>query len=519
MKAGSSAKFDHLVAIMFENRSFDNLLGHLYQPGEVASFEGVLGRDLSNPIPEGLDGSEHRTVPVHAASGMDIPDPDPGEEYPHVNTQLFGSIAPAENQHKPAKDMQAPFNAPPTSDSKPTMSGFVTDYANSFQVELGRAPTYDEYAQIMACYTPDQVPVVSALAKGFACFDHWFCEVPSQTFTNRSFFHAGTSSGYVLDFPAENFVVRNNAPTIFERLEKAQLPWKVYVNPEQVVSVTGLIHATRLAPFFGTHFATIHDFLADAADGKLPAYSFIEPNIVPPRSDMHPPGFARLRHDLHLPPPSAVAAGEQLLADVYASIQGSRSPGGSNWKNTLLVVTFDEHGGTYDHVPPPSVPAPTPGAPAGQMGFTFERSGVRIPTFVISAWVDPGTVVTSEFRSTSVIRTLRERWSLGDPLTQRDAAAADLATVLTRDTPRPPEEWPEILPLPRKLGNELLDFLDKPIGSLGKHLFDAALAHENKATGEPTLIDTSNITHRQAQAHLRKLRKAAFPGIRNGRRK
>lgn len=519
MTGTPAAKFDHLVVVMFENRSFDNLLGYLYRPGEVPSFEGVLGRTLSNPIPSDLDESERRTVPVHPATDMDTPDPDPGEEYPHVNTQLYGTVVPLGNRFKPAKESESPFNAPPSPEAKPTMDGFVADYVNSFRVELGRLPTYDEYSQIMACYTPEQVPVVSTLAKGFACFDHWFCEVPSQTLTNRSFFHAASSSGYVMDFPVENFVHRNDAPTIFERLEEAKLPWKVYIDPEQIVSITALIHARRLEPYFETHFATIYDFYAEAGEGKLPAYAFIEPNIVPPHSDMHPPMFARLRHELHFPPPAAMRGGERLLADIYTSIRTGSSSEGSNWKNTLLVVTFDEHGGTYDHVPPPRVPAPTRGAPPGQMGFTFERSGLRIPALVVSAWVEPGTVVNAEFRSTSVIRTLRERWPLGGPLTQRDAVAPDLATVLTRDHPRPPEEWPEVIAHPTGWGTELLDFLDKPIGSLGRHLFEAALAHEARVTGESIDADPSTITHRQAQAQLRKLRRAAFHGVRNGRQK
>jgi phospholipase C len=517
MTTRPSPKFDHLVVIMFENRSFDNLLGYLYQPGEVPSFDGVLGRDLTNPIPPGLDGSDQLTVAVHPAANMDTPDPDPGEEFPHVNTQLFGTIDPPGNRFKPVKEMEAPFNAPSSHSAAPTMEGFVADYVAVFRHEMGRLPTRQEYSEIMASYTPDQLPVLATLAKGFACFDRWFCEVPTQTFANRSFFHAASSSGFVLDFPVDNFVARNDAPTIFERLENAKVSWKVYIDPEQIVSITALIHARRLQPFYDTHFSTIFDFYAEAETGTLPAYSFIEPNILHPRSDMHPPEFARLRHDLRLPPPPAVRGGERLLARVYESVRNSASLTGSNWKNTLLVVTFDEHGGTYDHVPPPAVPAPSASAPAGQMGFTFERSGLRVPTLVISAWVEPRTVVHEEFRSTSVIRTLRERWSLGEALTQRDAVAADLAAVLTRETPRPPEEWPEVAALPIGLGTELLYVLDKPLGNLGRHVFEAAVVHERKVAGSPVVVDTAKVTHRQAQSHLRGFRAAKFERVRAGR--
>src|SRR5262245_13365498 len=178
-------RMDHIVVVMFENRSFDNVLGYLYEPGEVKSFEGVAGRNLSNPIPDYAPDADREVVPVHPAENMDTPNPDPGEEYQHVNTQSFGTVSPPDNRFKLAEVMEAPFNAPDNPNPQPTMNGFVTDYINAFHAETGRIPQYNEYAQIMACYTPDKMPVLSTLAKGFACFDHWFCEVPSQTFTNR----------------------------------------------------------------------------------------------------------------------------------------------------------------------------------------------------------------------------------------------------------------------------------------------------------------------------------------------
>jgi phospholipase C len=513
----ASPKFDHLVVVMFENRSFDNLLGYLYAPGEIAEFEGVLGRELSNPIPSGLDGSERGTVVAHPAQKLEVPDPDPGEEYPHVNTQLYGIVAPEANATLPAKEMHPPFNAPPTSTAPASMNGFVADYAHTFSVEMGRPPTYEEYAQIMACHTPDELPVVSSLARGFACCDHWFCEVPTQTLPNRSFFHAGTSSGFVLDFPVENYVDHNDAPTIFERLEAAKLPWMVYVDPQQVVSLTGLIHARRLAPYFDTHFATIYDFCADAAAGRLPAYSFLEPNMFHPRSDMHPPGFARIRHDLRIPVTPAILEGEALLARVYNAVRTASSDSGSNWKNTLLIATFDEHGGTFDHVPPPAVPAPSPDAPAGQMGFTFERAGVRIPAILVSAWIEPRTVEHAVFRSCSVLRTLRERFSLGPPLTARDADARDLASLLTRETPRAPSDWPLVSPASIGAATELFEKFPHPLSSLGRHLFRAALVHEVRATGETIDVDPESVNVPIARTHLRRFRKAKFDGIRNGR--
>ncbi len=445
-----SNALDHVVVIMFENRSFDNLLGRLYEPGEVPVFEGVTGRDLSNPVPEwAVDaGTSPKLVPYGIADGMNTPSPDPGEEYQHVNTQLFGLIDPPGNRGIMAEHMAAPFNAPANPGQRPTMDGFVTDYISAFTAEQGRPPVFADYAQIMTGYSAGQLPVTSALARGFGIFDHWFCEVPSQTFPNRSFFHAATSSGFVVNMsPADSFPVHNTAETIFERLEAKGLTWRVYCDPPSHLSITGIIHAPRLLDRFGTNFFTTDRFLADADSGELPAYSFIEPNMLYGHNDMHP-AFDALFPGVDLDPPSSLLGGEALLAKIYDAIRSSSSPDGSNAYNTLLMVTFDEHGGTYDHVPPPPAVAPDRSAPAGQMGFAFDRSGLRVPAIAISAWIPDRTVIRDEYRHTSVIRTIRERWQLGAPLTARDGAARDIAPVLTLDRPRDPDGWPEVTPRP-----------------------------------------------------------------------
>jgi phospholipase C len=509
--APSTPRFDHLVVLMFENRSFDNLLGQLYRPGEVPQFDGVLGRTWTNPIPPWAREADRGTVEFRPARSLDTPDPDPGEEHPHTNVQLFGEFAPDGNRSVAVGEMVAPFNRPSDPTREPTMDGFVADYINAYRSDTGRDPKFDDYAQIMEGYTPDQMPVISALASGFACFDRWFCEVPSQTYPNRSFVHAGTSSGFVLNNPPGKFPAENGAETIFERLEAAGLSWKVYFDRNQLVSATGLIHARRLSAHFETHFFSMTDFYEDAARGTLPAYSFLEPCLMPPHSDMHPPGASRLRRFLFfLPRPAALRGGEALLARVYDAIRTSNTPKGSNALNTLFLVTFDEHGGTYDHVPPPRVPPPSASAPPGEMGFRFDRSGVRVPALAISAWVDRKTVVHEEFRHTSVIRTLRERWALGAPLTDRDAAAADIAPILTRTTPRPPEEWPRVTgPPPGRISN-LLASIGRPLPKLGAELFASAAALEASHTGQTSPLDFSRVSRRRALRHVRGFRRTRF---------
>jgi phospholipase C len=472
-----ASAIDHVVVIMFENRSFDNLLGRLYAPGEVASFDGVLGKELSNPIPDWApDPAGRKVVPYGVAANMNTPSPDPGEEYQHVNTQLFGIIDPPSNRDIAPAKMAPPYNAPANPRQQPTMDGFVADYISTVTAETGKQPGYDEYAQIMTGYTPVQMPVVSALARGFAAFDHWFCEVPSQTFANRSFFHAATSSGYVVNLdPADAFPLRNTAETIFERLEARGLTWRVYCDPPSHVSLTGLIHAPRLLTRFATNFFTTDQFLQDAANGELPAYSFIEPNLLYGHNDMHP-AFDVLFPGMAFDSPSSLVGGEALLGKIYNAIRSSSSPRGSNAYNTLFMVNFDENGGTYDHVIPPAVPPPDPAAPAGQLGFTFTRSGLRVPAIAVSAWMSERTVVTDEYRHTSVISTLRERWSLGAPLTARDAAARALTPLLSLDIPRPPEEWPAIVPPPPPVFDPPAVPIEARLIALPRAAFFAALA-------------------------------------------
>jgi phospholipase C len=505
---------DHVVVVMFENRSFDNVLGRLYEPGEVASFEGVLGKDLSNPIPDWAEhGAERQNVPYGFSKDMNIPDPDPGEEYQHVNTQLFGIIDPDSNRGKMAEQIVVPFNAP-SPGQRPTMDGFVTSYISAFWAEMGRQPTYDEYAQIMTGYVPEQMPVLSGLAKGFATFDHWFCEVPSQTFTNRSFFHAATASGYVVNLsPPDSFPAHNTAETIFERLESNGLTWKVYCDPPAHMSFTGLIHAARLKNHFATHFVTTDQFYEDAERGELPTYSFIEPNLIHGHNDMHPPENA-IMPGFDMDMPSSLLGGESLLTKVYRAVRNSSSPTGSNVYNTLLMVNFDEHGGTYDHVPPPPVPSPDPAGPAGQYGFTFDRSGIRVPAIAISAWIPERTVINDEYRHTSLIRSLRERWSLGAPLTARDAAARDLAPILTLESPRAPENWPEFTAQPVPDYDATVIPLDKPLTALQKGgIF--ALVSLGKDLGHPVpaLSMDTPMTGAEAMAMMAELFNTVFPRL------
>ena len=135
-------RFDDVVSVMFENRSFDNLLGRLYEPGEIASFEGVIGKDIWNPIPCYTPGAERGVVPLHVATSIDAWNPDAGEEHRQTNPQLFRTVAPEDNRFLPFEEMRPPFNAPDDSAREPTMDGFVVDYVNTFRSETRRLPDH-----------------------------------------------------------------------------------------------------------------------------------------------------------------------------------------------------------------------------------------------------------------------------------------------------------------------------------------------------------------------------------------
>ncbi|MFJ4045922.1 alkaline phosphatase family protein [Microbacterium sp. NPDC089987] len=444
--------FDHIVVLMGENRSFDNLLGYLYSAENLPDgerFEGLAFGTHSNTASDGT------VVAAHVYDGgtdriMSLPDPDPGEEYPHVNTQIFGTVDPRTNAELFVDQMEAPFNTP-THGEKATMSGFLEDYLiNIRRLRRGAEPTSEEAAHIMGSFSPEMLPVLSTLAAEFAVFDHWYAAVPSQTFCNRSFFHASTSHGFVTNQAGGGYLKwlgAPAAPTIFNRLEEKKLGWRIYIDRIQLVSFTGMLHASVLEKYWRTdHFGTMEDFYADAKNGTLPAYAFIEPRMVYDHNDFHPP-FGAPREstadgeEVFDSAISDVRAGDRLVHDVYEAVRTSASPDGSNAVNTLLLITFDEHGGCYDHVPPPPATRPTRDTGPGEMGFTFDRLGCRVPAIAVSAYTKRGTIVHDEMHHGSVTATLSRLHGL-QPLNDRDASANALFNIVNLEQPRHPADWP-----------------------------------------------------------------------------
>jgi phospholipase C len=254
------------------------------------------------------------------------------------------------------------------------------------------------------------LPIMSGLAKGFAVCDHWFSSAPTQTIPNRSFAVAATSQGHL-----DNHVKVFTCPSIFGRLTQEKIDWAIYGynrNPLTRLDYTDTQTADE------SHFGHFRDFQHRASTGTLPAFTFLEPSFGSGGNSQHP------NYD--------VALGEQLIHDVYYTLRNS--PG---WNDTLLIINYDEHGGNYDHVPPPWG-AVAPDNSVGEWGFDFTRFGVRVPALLVSPRIAAGTVFRAKrgtIDHTSVLKTIELRWGL-DPLTARDKAAPDLGDVLTLATAR-----------------------------------------------------------------------------------
>lgn len=498
--------FDHMVVVMFENRSFDSLLGYCYAPGEPPrnqTFKGLAGTEYRNPVPPYIDdGNAYVATRISPGTEADMqnPNPDPGEEYQHVNTALFGVVNPLDNQFLDASKMLPPYNAPARG-ATPTMDGFVWDYCNNFVALNKRNPTFEEYRVIMDSFSPEQLPVINTLAKEFAVYDAWFCSVPTQTLPNRSFFHASTSSGFVVNEEYQKWPLQNNAPTIFNRLSDAGLSWRVYYDETQVVPMTALLHGVMLAPYWRTNFYTMAEFYQDVADGTLPAYAFVEPRSFYNNNDFHPP--APLSQSVPIGGWSDVRAGDLLVHDIYTAVKASASTTGSNALNTLLLLTFDEHGNCFDHVAPPPATPPDMSRPEGELGFRFDRLGARVPTIVICAYTQTGSIINRPVHHGAVVRTLCTKYDLS-PLTERDRGAPDLSDAITLTEPRSPSTWPT--PIPRPVPPPPAGLEQRPLNDVEKSIVGLAIARFSPQPAATAIPGTLG----DAQTLLRSLVGEAF---------
>ena len=465
-----SHALDHIVVVLFENRSLDNVLGHLYGPEDGKNFDGVIGKDLSNPIPEWAEhGADRKVVPYTVATDMDSPNPDSGEEYYHTNTQLFNTLDD-HNRFKIGEAVTAPWNAPPPG-ATPTMDGFVTDYISTFTGEIGRQPTYDEYAHIMTGYTPEQLPVLNGIARDFGVFDHWFCEVPSQTFMNRSFWTAATSSGLVVNSPMRQVVHRERRRDDLRAARGARQDLEGLRHGADA----GLVHRGHpLPPAEGPagHPLRAVRRVREGRRGRARCRTSRSSSRTcsAATATTTPRSAARSR------PRWTLRDGQPVLDAGRRGVPGAgvqRLPLRHlrDRPERLEHPAADRVGRTRRHLRPRPAragPAAGPGRAAGEFGFTFDRSGYRVPAIIVSPWVEPGSVYNEEYRHTSLIATLRKAWGLGDAFTQRDASARTFEHVFSRDTPRDPRDWATVTARPVPEWTMDLEVVGQALSTLGK---------------------------------------------------
>jgi len=367
----SQAPFDHVVVLMMENNCFDRMLGWMSE-----LHPGLEGIDASHPR-SNPDGQGGPAVPQAPTTARNI-DRDPKHYLANSIAQWDGG----------------------------SNNGFVADFVRNHPNS-----TAEERAEIMGYYPRGFLPALHTLAEQFVVCDHWFASLPGPTWMNRLFAHSGTSLGHVSE-PGSLFSSKlhlYNERTLYDELSDAGVPWRIYYGdvPQSLVLTHQFEHLGNYRRF--------GKWAGDIAAGDLPAYTFIEPSYFGPnQNDQHPP------HD--------VMRGDALIAEVYNALRGNADL----FARTLLIVLYDEHGGFFDHVPPPATVAPD----QHTEHFAFDRLGFRVAAVLISPRLDPGFVSTV-FDHTSLLRMAGGLWPGVHPLGLRALQANDpIASLTLRATPR-----------------------------------------------------------------------------------
>jgi len=396
---------------MLENRSFDHLLG----------FSKLQGIDAASGRPttiEGLDpahdwnlGPDGKKVAVSSPADWVMPY-DPGHDFPDVEEQLCGVNGKYPHINN---------------------SGFVANYATVDRANPG---------EIMKCYSPAQLPVLTTLAREFAVCDHWFSSMPGPTWPNRFFIHAASSGGLdhspstaeMVGSLFDGYTFDNGI--IYDRFDHAGVSWTIYKGDPfpQALSMSGML--VRLAE---GRFRDFEDFSSDVNDpGYATSYAFIEP-------DYHALSDFVCGNSQH--PKDDITRGEALIKSIYETIRHS-----PHWESSVLIITYDEHGGFYDHVPPPQTVAPgdKPTDPDNShFGFDFKQLGVRVPAVIVSPLIPRVIIDHTVYDHTSVLATVEHLFGV-QPLTERDKQAHTLTHLFSLATPR--TDAPLTLPEPAHSG-------------------------------------------------------------------
>jgi phospholipase C len=264
----------------------------------------------------------------------------------------------------------------------------------------------------MGYWDESDLPFYYAMAKTFPLCDRWFCSVLAQTYPNRRFLMAATAAGIV---STTNGALTAPPPpngSIFDRLDAHKITWKDYYS-DLPASLILLSEAAQLKP----HQVKIDEFFTDAAAGKLPSVSFVDPNFETQSEEN----------------PQDISQGENLMARVVKAVMDAPT-----WEKTVLFFTYDEHGGYYDHVAPPKAIPPDnikPGADApAPGGYGYDTYGFRVPSIVVSPFAKKDYVSSVVRDQTAILKFIETKWNLG-AMTYRDANADNLLDTLDFNNP------------------------------------------------------------------------------------
>src|SRR2546427_692745 len=380
---GGHPRIKHIIVLMMENRSFDHLLGLLMD--EIPDLRGVHVGDWTNVDDK---GSVHPPAAGAAYQGHSLAAPP--HDFGGVHQQIYA------------------HPGQPTPQPQPDMQGFAATYGRA-----GGNP-----ANVMKCFSPQRLPTIRALAKNYLVCDNWFASLPGPTNPNRAFAHFGTSFGRVDNGPVWfTRVNRRQEKGIYGRLRDHGKTAKIYYYNQQ----SGTIAMTFLP---SSYFGLSRDFVNDCRNNALPDYAFIEPPYV----DQDDGTLAADHH-----PDSFVLAGDRFIRNVYEAIRSCDEV----WRSTLLLIVWDEHGGIFDHVSPPTLPyGDSFRSPV--VGFSFNRLGVRVPAIVVSPYVTP-SVSHALFEHASIPATATQQF-IGPPDQhapyRRERGAPTLQQLLIDMAPR-----------------------------------------------------------------------------------
>lgn len=436
-------RIKHVVVLMLENRSFDHMFGFASAPAGQ-TIENLVGKNLSNLVdPSKPKSSTNPEIPVKKTAPFAVHDKEgPSHSFNGTNVQLCNN------------------RSGPSAQNPIRNNGFVRNYRDHL---LQSTHTVDKnnLAEVMKSFSPTQLPAINALARNFCLCDHWFCEVPGPTMPNRMYIHAATSEGYVHNAFDREFTSK----TIYELFATAGKSWATYFHDFNEVLQFKALDKTP------DHFRRFDERWADdVANGNLATYSFILPRFMNKTN-----ARANSQHA-----PEDVRFGEHLIADVYDALAANQTL----FNETALIVTYDEIGGFFEHIAPG--PAPNPDGqdspnPDDTANFTpptfkFDRLGLRVPTLIVSPWIQKGIVENRNLQHTSVIKTMSEMFGLAGPLNKRDKSATSFADLFKQlNAPRAAADMPKKLPRPSITDAVLsavagvpVDPADEPLDSLAR---------------------------------------------------